>query len=970
MKKKLTVNRLAFGNLRARKKQYTLMIIGIVLAMIFSSAAMFFAVCNEDSRQEWKWNVAGKQDFILRKCDGFDVEQFKQSGDVVDYATFEVIAYGYSPDDKVDDGMGIAVHNEKSRGMSHFYFLEGRYPEAENEIAIESDALYRMNLTDAEIGDEITLNLRAASGDIFLEKETQKTYILTGIIKDRRYSYEQWASLNRNMECPEYPAAIVYDGAEVEVGGKAAVYGLVDFNYDRKHSTSGLIDAYREYLSQNGIEGFHSLILTETEPVDSVTIESGYLIYTQLTSYLNDFGVYDMEAITELGTLLAAVLAVAACFGVINAFNTNLQERRKQIGMLRAVGATRRQIVKIFGREAFLISLICAPVSVAAGYFALKLFSYIMGEMFIFEPEWYVIIGIGIACICFVMAAALIPLIYAARVTPMQAIRNTELGRKMKNKKIKSENSFRPQRLIAKRSLVFHRFRQVSVSLILIATIIVSCFCVSLLQTVINDEAQQYYYDYRIFFKDGNASIKTDTAFANYFRDLDIAFTDSDIYDVESNRYVGKAKGKTHYIVNWLIDGEYPEYLKLAEFNRARNFDKYENGFWDEELPEGIASFFGNGRYEKSPEDVVEYFKNVDYSDYYKRLRENVGYEAEPFGSTVEVLDDEDILDLNQYLIDGKIDLEKLNSGEEIILVASEEIAAVVQYSASKSRITAYGKWYINDGLIENRSVRDIEIMREKMPFRAGETAKLSMLCNYENADETETENVYTHDFERYDKEVKIGAIVSRVPSSVYWVSRPSFVTTSQGMSTFGCPIRYEMIDLNINQEITPEIEEQLEAFFRASDYDFNSNYRMKESDKAANATLIAGIASIILLLFCIAASLVNNALTAKIREGKREIGTLRAVGASAKELTMIYIHQLFSMFGIGCGLGFGIYTVVFFAAKLICHYYMHVEFPFEFHILLAAAICLVLFAICSLNLYLKIKKQMKNSIVENIREL
>ena len=32
MTKKLTVNTLAFGNLRTRKKQYTLMIIGIILA--------------------------------------------------------------------------------------------------------------------------------------------------------------------------------------------------------------------------------------------------------------------------------------------------------------------------------------------------------------------------------------------------------------------------------------------------------------------------------------------------------------------------------------------------------------------------------------------------------------------------------------------------------------------------------------------------------------------------------------------------------------------------------------------------------------------------------------------------------------------------------------------------------------------------------------------------------------------------
>ena len=35
--KRLTVNRLAVGNLNTRKKQYSLMIIGILLAMIFSS---------------------------------------------------------------------------------------------------------------------------------------------------------------------------------------------------------------------------------------------------------------------------------------------------------------------------------------------------------------------------------------------------------------------------------------------------------------------------------------------------------------------------------------------------------------------------------------------------------------------------------------------------------------------------------------------------------------------------------------------------------------------------------------------------------------------------------------------------------------------------------------------------------------------------------------------------------------------
>lgn len=960
MKKKLSINRLAFGNLRARKKQYSLMIIGIVLAMIFSSTAMFFAVCNSDSRQELDWNANGKQDFIIRKCDGFDIEQFKQSGDVTDYAIFKVIAYGYSPDDKFEDGMGIAVHNEKSKEMSHFYFLEGGYPEDENEIAIESDALYRMNITDAKIGDEITLNLRAANGETFLEKETQKTYILSGIIKDRRYNYERWGGGGQNRKCPEYPAAVVFDGTEVGIGGKAAEICLVDFN--GKHSVESFVSSYKKYLTQNGISGYKSQILESSKTNEPDIREFGYII--SIRSSFNNWSLYSVEAVTILGTLLAAVLAVASCFGVINAFNTNLQERRKQIGMLRAVGTTKRQIINIFGREAFIISLICAPVSVAVGYLFLRLFSHFMGEFFIFKPKWYIIVGICVLCICFVMAAALIPLIFAARVTPMQAIRNTELGRKMKNKKIKSSRGFKPQKLIAKRNLVFHRFRQVSVSLILIATIILSCFCVSLLKSEVENRMQSDNYDYRI---SGGDAVACNAEFANYLGNADEMFDDGELYDIESNRYVEKANGKTEYAVNWLIEGDYPEYLKVFEFNNAENFGKYEYGlaYYDSQTNE-----FSKDQAFLTPEEIANHYNELEYSKEYNSLMKNVKYEAEPYGSNIEICSENDLASLENFVVDGKIDVEKLNSGEEVILVAPEEIAFVVSYNLKKE-IESYGHKKINNGMEDNPNLGAVEIVREKLPFKAGETAKLSMLIDFYDDDNTDAKNAaYAYDFERYDKEVKIGAIVNKMPLDVFYNHKPFFVTTRDGLSTFGCPIRYELIDININQEITPEIEEQIEAFLHASDYNFFSNFRMKENEKTELKTLVAGVASIIILLFCIAASLVNNALTAKIRESKREIGTLRAVGASARELTMIYIHQLLSMFGVGCGLGFGIYTVVFFAAKLFCTRYYHIEFPFSYHILFAAVICLALFAVCSLNLYIKVKKQMKNSIVENIREL
>ncbi len=49
-----------------------------------------------------------------------------------------------------------------------------------------------------------------------------------------------------------------------------------------------------------------------------------------------------------------SLAAAASCLGIVNAFTANLEERKRQIGLLRAVGATRKQIRGTFGREALI----------------------------------------------------------------------------------------------------------------------------------------------------------------------------------------------------------------------------------------------------------------------------------------------------------------------------------------------------------------------------------------------------------------------------------------------------------------------------------------------------------------------------------------------------------------------------------------------------------------------------------------
>ena len=49
--KKLTVNRLALGSLRARRRQYLLMITGIILAMTFAVSIALLLVCMDASNK-------------------------------------------------------------------------------------------------------------------------------------------------------------------------------------------------------------------------------------------------------------------------------------------------------------------------------------------------------------------------------------------------------------------------------------------------------------------------------------------------------------------------------------------------------------------------------------------------------------------------------------------------------------------------------------------------------------------------------------------------------------------------------------------------------------------------------------------------------------------------------------------------------------------------------------------------------
>lgn len=163
---------------------------------------------------------------------------------------------------------------------------------------------------------------------------------------------------------------------------------------------------------------------------------------------------FRFEVITQAGAdyyqieVLALTLVIAACMGIVNAFSMRLNERRTQIGMLRAVGATRRQIRRIFGREALLIALVSAPLAVGLSCLAVWGICEAIGYVFYLTPLFLAAdLLISLGC---VMLAALFPLMDISRISPMQAVRESALLRMKRRIRVKPKSEFRVPALLAR----------------------------------------------------------------------------------------------------------------------------------------------------------------------------------------------------------------------------------------------------------------------------------------------------------------------------------------------------------------------------------------------------------------------------------------------------------------------------------------------------------------------------------------
>jgi putative ABC transport system permease protein len=128
------------------------------------------------------------------------------------------------------------------------------------------------------------------------------------------------------------------------------------------------------------------------------------------------------QFISFLYVMLTLAVFVSV-FGMINTLVLSVYERTREIGMLRAIGMTRRQVRRMIRQESVITALIGAAIGLPLGIFLAGLVNRALSEFDVsFAIPWAQLIVLTVVAIVIGVLAAIMPARRAARLNPLEAI--------------------------------------------------------------------------------------------------------------------------------------------------------------------------------------------------------------------------------------------------------------------------------------------------------------------------------------------------------------------------------------------------------------------------------------------------------------------------------------------------------------------------------------------------------------------
>ena len=186
--------------------------------------------------------------------------------------------------------------------------------------------------------------------------------------------------------------------------------------------------------------------LSDVARKDSDEVEVNQILINLTKTQLNPFSISpEYEQLMVVVAILCVVIMVASIICIKNSFDISITEKTKQYGMLRSIGATKKQIKNNVLFEALILGSIGIPFGILLGIFASYILVIICNKLLvsaittklILSPSWVGILISVLLGIITIYLSALGSSRRAKKVSPIESIRNSgEI--KIKSKKLKT----------------------------------------------------------------------------------------------------------------------------------------------------------------------------------------------------------------------------------------------------------------------------------------------------------------------------------------------------------------------------------------------------------------------------------------------------------------------------------------------------------------------------------------------------
>jgi putative ABC transport system permease protein len=399
--------KLAFKNLRHRLSRSILTLLGIAIGIM---AIISLLALGEGMQQAVTGELSSLSDVIIVSAGGNIFSSFGGGGSTStgEYFTQRDIAdiqriQGIKEVSTQLSGSGLAEYNGKTTILS---------------------------LTGMEVG---VMKLQYASQNLeaggFLNEGEQNNIMIGNSIAHDTFNADISVGARIKINGQKFFVSGIF--GKQGFGGSSSDSIVLMSSRDFKKLT-GQSNISSIYLRVNNVNDAESIATTIQNAINENHGKKDFATATTMTSILKT--VQNIIGILQLVLVgIASIALVVASIGIMNTMLTSVMERTREIGIMKAIGATTRDIMSIFIIEGALMSSVGGIIGIILGVFGSQALTLILGSFmsmgaggsFQLVPIitiTTVVLAIAVSLIVGILSS-LYPAWKAARMSPIEAVR-------------------------------------------------------------------------------------------------------------------------------------------------------------------------------------------------------------------------------------------------------------------------------------------------------------------------------------------------------------------------------------------------------------------------------------------------------------------------------------------------------------------------------------------------------------------